>query len=79
MHLVVDSTGPVIDEQKAQQLGEPFYRLGTERVANGDGSGLGLSIVRAIATAHGGSLQLHARPEGGLRVVVELPAVPVRV
>jgi hypothetical protein len=39
-----------------------------------DGSiGLGLSIVAAITSAHGGSLGLHARPEGGLRVVITLP------
>jgi signal transduction histidine kinase len=37
------------------------------------GSGLGLSIVSAIAAAHGGSLDLLARPAGGLRVVITLP------
>ena len=36
-------------------------------------SGLGLSIVAAIAAAHGGSLQLQARPEGGIRVLITLP------
>ena len=77
--LVVESDGAVIPEEEAQHLGEPFYRLGAERVANNDGTGLGLSIVRAIASGHSGSLQLQARPEGGLRVVVELPAAPVRV
>ena len=77
--LVVESDGAVIPEEEAQHLGEPFYRLGAERVANNDGTGLGLSIVRAIANGHSGSLQLQARPEGGLRVVVELPAAPVRV
>ncbi len=51
---------------------------GPDRVADNNGAGLGLSIVRAIATAHGGTLHLHARPEGGLRVVIELP-VTVRV
>ena len=77
--LVVESDGAVIPQEEAQHLGEPFYRLGAERVANNDGTGLGLSIVRAIANGHSGSLQLQARPEGGLRVVVELPAAPVRV
>jgi hypothetical protein len=77
--LVVDNEGPLIDEHQLEQLGEPFRRLGAERTANGDGAGLGLSIVKAIAQAHGGSLKLFARPGGGLRVVVELPtaAVPV--
>ncbi len=78
-HLVVESDGAVIPQEQAQHLGEPFFRLGAERVANNDGTGLGLSIVRAIAGGHNGSLHLQARPEGGLRVVVELPAAPVRV
>jgi hypothetical protein len=77
--LFVESDGAVIPQEEAQHLGQPFYRLGAERVANNDGTGLGLSIVRAIASGHSGSLQLQARPEGGLRVVVELPAAPVRV
>jgi signal transduction histidine kinase len=79
VRLVVDSGGPQIDPQKAQQLGEPFRKLGTERTANGDGAGLGLSIVRAIANAHGGALQVQALPVGGLRVVIELPAAPILV
>ena len=79
--LVVDSSGPVLDEADVRQLGQPFRRLGADRTTSGNGVGLGLSIVDAIAGAHGGTFQLHARPEGGLRVVVELPgaqtAVPV--
>ncbi len=43
-------------------------------MADNKGAGLGLSIVRAIAVAHGGALELHVRPEGGLRVIVRLPA-----
>ncbi len=77
-YLVVDSGGALLDEKTVQELAQPFRRLGPERVANNNGAGLGLSIVRAIATAHGGALELHARPEGGLRVMVLLPAA-VRV
>jgi hypothetical protein len=73
IRLVVDSGGPVIDAERAHELGEPFRRLGADRVANGRGAGLGLSIVKAIASAHGGQVQLRARPTGGLRVVIELP------
>jgi signal transduction histidine kinase len=75
---VVDSGGAILDEKTVQDLAQPFHRLGPERVRNNSGAGLGLSIVRAIATAHGGALELHARPEGGLRVMVMLPAA-VRV
>jgi signal transduction histidine kinase len=71
--LVVANSGQEIDEERLAELGEPFRRLGTERVADGNGAGLGLSIARAIAEAHGGVLRLHPRPEGGLVVVVRLP------
>jgi signal transduction histidine kinase len=76
--VVIDSSGPHLDEEAVQELAQPFRRLGPDRVADNNGAGLGLSIVRAIAIAHGGALQLHARPEGGLRVIIELPAA-VRV
>ncbi len=77
-YLVVDNGGPVFEADAVQQLAQPFHRLGPDRVADNNGAGLGLSIVRAIATAHGGTLELHARPEGGLRVIIGLP-VAVRV
>jgi signal transduction histidine kinase len=72
-HLVVESDGPLLDERKVQELGQPFRRLGADRTAVDGSIGLGLSIVAAITSAHGGSLGLHARPEGGLRVVITLP------
>jgi signal transduction histidine kinase len=56
------------------QLGQPFRRLGAERTGSLNGHGLGLSIVAAVATAHGGTLDLRARPDGGLRVGVSLPS-----
>lgn len=71
--LVVENTGPVLEQERLAQLGEPFYRPGAERMANGNGSGLGISIAKAVATAHGGNLVLNARPGGGLRAVIELP------
>src|SRR6266566_1837234 len=72
-YLVVENDGPLLDERKVQELGQPFRRLGADRTASDGGIGLGLSIVTAIAAAHGGSLGLHARPEGGLQVVITLP------
>jgi signal transduction histidine kinase len=69
--LVVETGGPVFDKRQVDRLAQPFERLGSERTGS---SGLGLSIVAAVATAHGGSLDLTARPEGGLRVSVWLPA-----
>jgi signal transduction histidine kinase len=72
--LVVENGGPVIGEQQVAELSQPFRRLEADRIGTDQGSGLGLSIVAAIAEAHGGTLDLRARPGGGLRVAVDLPA-----
>ena len=53
------------------ELAQPFRRLGAERTGSDSGAGLGLSIVAAIAAAHHGTLTLHARQQGGLRVAIE--------
>lgn len=71
--LTVDSSGPALDPSAVAQLAQPFRRLGQDRIGSQQGHGLGLSIVAAVATAHNGSLGLHARPEGGLRVQITLP------
>jgi signal transduction histidine kinase len=67
----VRNDGDVIPPQALSSLLEPFQRL--DRGARGDGVGLGLSIVRSVAEAHGGSVELRARPSGGLVVRVSLP------
>jgi signal transduction histidine kinase len=72
--LVVENGGAVLDQDEVRALSQPFRRIGADRIGSDKGSGLGLSIVAAIAEAHGGSLSLHARPEGGLRVSIQLPA-----
>jgi hypothetical protein len=71
--LIVENSGPVLDPVEVGQLGHPFQRGGTERTCSDHGVGLGLSIVAAIAAAHHGSVELEARPQGGLRVAVTLP------
>jgi len=75
-HLVVETGGDVLDADQVSQLTQPFRRLGADRTGSDHGSGLGLSIVEAIATAHGGTLDLRPRPEGGLRVSIALPLAP---
>jgi signal transduction histidine kinase len=70
--LVVESGGPVLDEHSVAQLAQPFRRLAVERTGSQNGHGLGLSIVAAVADAHDGALELHARPQGGLRVQITL-------
>jgi signal transduction histidine kinase len=71
VQLVVANGGRHIDPAEAATLTEPFRRLdrGT------GGFGLGLSIVRSVAEAHGGSVDLRAPETGGLEVTVELPAL----
>ena len=64
--------GPVVPAEAIARLAEPFQRL--ERSTRRRGSGLGLSIVRAVAEAHGGALRLSPRRAGGLDVEVTLPA-----
>jgi signal transduction histidine kinase len=71
--VIVESGGPLLDQAKLAQLAQPFRRLSADRTASGNGVGLGLSIVAAIAAAHRGTLDLRARPQGGIRVVIELP------
>jgi signal transduction histidine kinase len=72
--LVVENGGPVLDPRQVRELATPFRRLGPDRTSPADGSGLGLSIVAAIAAAHHGTLELRARPDGGLCVRIGLPA-----
>jgi signal transduction histidine kinase len=73
--LEVSNSGPVVPPFEVEGLFEPFRRLGTARLATASkGAGLGLSIVRAVAKAHGGEATAKARPEGGLQVTVSLPA-----
>jgi signal transduction histidine kinase len=71
--VIVEADGPLLDERRAAELAQPFRRLGQERTYSRTGHGLGLSIVAAVAAAHGGTLLLHARPQGGLRVEITLP------
>jgi signal transduction histidine kinase len=71
--LIVENSGPVLHSGEACQLGRPFRRGGAERSCSDGGVGLGLSIVTAIAAAHHGSIDIQARPAGGLRAAVTLP------
>ena len=69
--ITVSSGGDVLDPAELATWTEPFTRA---RRTAGAGHGLGLALVKAVAKAHGGSLQLAARTEGGLVVRLLLPA-----
>ncbi len=73
IQLLVENGGERLPEGIVRELAEPFRRHEIDRTSTQSGFGLGLSIVSAIATAHGGRLHLHARTEGGLLVIIELP------
>jgi signal transduction histidine kinase len=73
--LVVSNDGPVVPAGAVDRLFQPFQRNGADRTRNHDGGlGLGLSIVAAIATAHGASIAAHPRPAGGMEITVLFPA-----
>jgi len=68
--LTVENSGPVLDPGWVSELTQPFRRAVPDRTGTDDtGVGLGLSI----AATHHGTVGLHARPDGGLRVTVTLP------
>jgi signal transduction histidine kinase len=71
--LTVRNTGQLVPAEAVPGLFEPFRRLTADRTSHGGGAGLGLSIVRSITAAHGGTLQARPRPGGGLIVEIDLP------
>jgi two-component system OmpR family sensor kinase len=76
--LEIDDDGPGIPGSQQERVFQPFYRIETSRNRNTGGIGLGLATVRAIVLDHGGSIRLHNRPEGGLRVTLTIPAETTR-
>jgi signal transduction histidine kinase len=73
--LSVANSGPVIAPEDADRLVLPFQRHTPERTRHTEGHGLGLSIVRAIADAHGATLTILPRADGGLDIEVIFPGV----
>jgi len=71
--LSVTNTGPLIPPADLDRLFQPFQRLDRRRANHRDGHGLGLSIVRAIATAHHAAITARAVPDGGLHITVTFP------
>ena len=69
----VTDGGPGIAEAELGKVQDAFYRVEPSRSRETGGSGLGLTLARAAAQAHGGSLELENRPEGGLLARILLP------
>ena len=71
--VVVENGGTVLSQADVGDLTQPFRRPGADRTGSDKGTGLGLSIVESIARAHDGTLELCARANGGLQVIITLP------
>ena len=71
--VLVEDEGPGIPENDRQRVFEPFVRLESSRNEATGGTGLGLTLVKAIAEGHGGAVQLENRPGGGLCARMRLP------
>jgi signal transduction histidine kinase len=69
----IEDRGPGIPKEFREQVFRPFFRLETSRSRHSGGTGLGLTVARSIARAHGGDVRLRARPGGGLTAEVSLP------
>lgn len=78
--LAVMDRGPGIPVDQLERVTEPFYRPDAARTRAGGGIGLGLSLARLIAEAHGGTLRLDSDParEPGTRATVTLPRQPAK-
>jgi two-component system sensor histidine kinase VanS len=74
--LTVESTGEILAPHQVATLTEPFQRGAARLRTHHSGVGLGLAIVKSITQAHDGTLTLTPRPDGGLRVTVQLPVAP---
>jgi signal transduction histidine kinase len=72
--LTVTNSGPFVALDQVSRLLEPFQRAAPDRTVSPNGLGLGLSIVADIAQAHGATLEVLPKPEGGLSVAVTFPA-----
>ncbi len=72
----VGNTGQSVPAEQVPALFEPFRRRTADRTDHSAGAGLGLSIVRSITTAHGGTVRARPRPGGGLIVEIDLPPAP---
>ena len=71
--ILFDDDGPGIPEDKREDAFRPFHRLDDGRSQNVAGTGLGLTLARDFARAHGGDIRLEDSPLGGLRVRLRLP------
>jgi len=71
--VIVEDEGPGIPDAERARVFEPFVRLEASRSEETGGSGLGLTLAKAVAEGHGGTIILENRSQGGLRAILRLP------
>jgi signal transduction histidine kinase len=71
--LTITNTGPIVPADALTQLFQPFHRLAAARTTHGEGIGLGLSIVQAIADTHHATIDAQPQPAGGLKISISFP------
>lgn len=72
--IIVEDDGPGIDPKRYEDVFKPFTRLDEARSLNESGVGMGMTIVRDVARAHGGDVTLSRSDHGGLRAEIDLPS-----
>jgi len=73
LEIRIRDEGPGLPQAELEKVFEPFYRVESSRSRETGGTGLGLTIARSVAEAHGGSLVLSNRARGGLEARLILP------
>lgn len=74
----ISDSAPGVETSHWERLFEPLFRMDSSRTRTSDyGSGLGLSIVKAIVQAHAGQIKVNSSPLGGLMMLIELPLDPL--
>jgi signal transduction histidine kinase len=69
----VDDEGPGVPRDERERIWGGYYRLGRERKSAIAGTGIGLAVVRELASRHGGRTWVEQRNDGGARFIIELP------
>ncbi len=76
---VIRDYGPGVPESALPHLFDPFFRVDESRARHTGGTGIGLALVERIVTLHGGAVSARNASPSGLRVTIELPALPAEL
>ncbi len=74
LRISVTDRGPGVSAEQAEAMFDPFFQVDTDTGRKASGVGLGLSVARAIARAHGGDCSLKSEPDGGTTALLWLRA-----